>query len=39
MAYVFAMGAVAAPDMITEQNQVLQIHYWVGFTYAQANSN
>ena len=37
MAYVFVTGAVAAPDVITEQNQILQILHWVGFTNAQSN--
>ena len=37
MAYVFVDGADNTPDVMTEQEQILQILHWVGFTDAQAN--
>ena len=39
MAYVFVDGAVLAPDVITEENQIKQILHWCGFrTTSQRNA-
>ena len=37
MAYVFVEGADPAPAVIDEQDQILQIFHWIGFTDAQSN--
>ena len=38
MAYEFVLGAIAAPDVFNEDNQIKQILQWIGFTAAQSNN-